>query len=238
MLLLGIATWGLYSPIWFLRRRKALNRLGGNIRVWPFVTTITLLIIAFYLYLTGDSSSRFLRWPAGIIILVQGLNVRDILENASQEEDKGRLSFVLTFIIGILYLQYKINRMDSLGARTPALGSRMLLWSAAGLGLVGFFGVMMLLTRLDSLADQVSGKIRDLPVIVEHIGSIESVDLDWTATDNESRENLLVFRIKGDKAEGMIVAEVRQNPHSGNPPHAFGRKLRTVAPALAALRRG
>jgi len=50
MIVLFILTLGLYYPVWFLRRRKALNILDSPKKLdrWPFVVCLAYFVAAFF----------------------------------------------------------------------------------------------------------------------------------------------------------------------------------------------
>ena len=60
---------------------------------------------------------------------------------------------------------------------------------------------------LDEFERQVAADIEDNPVILEHIGDIESIETDWTATGEEPGDDVFVFRLKGSKGDGLLTAE-------------------------------
>lgn len=61
---------------------------------------------------------------------------------------------------------------------------------------------------LDQVGVQVTQQIKDDPVIVEHIGTIESVDVDMFGTSEYQQEtgdsDVMVFTIQGDKGSGVL----------------------------------
>ena len=71
---------------------------------------------------------------------------------------------------------------------------------------------------------QVENELRDNPVIVEHIGNIESVKMNLQATAELIQEkqaagepvhqNVVVFDIQGDKGEGQVIITT---PPGGQP---------------------
>jgi hypothetical protein len=135
MIVLSIVTFGLYYPIWFLRRRAALNRLDSprKLRMWPFVIFIVWFVFQFMLGIAegsaprgqaiGEGAALFLnlvQLAVGILMVVQSFFTKDILEDhlAGPEDhvpsllsgDTVRLSAAMTFLFQIFYLQYVINR--------------------------------------------------------------------------------------------------------------------------------
>ena len=128
-------TVGLYLPIWFLRRRAALNRLDSprKLRRWPFVIALVWFAFQFVLgTITGSapleksigSAAAILfavsRAAVGILMIVQSFFTKDILEDHLAGPDDQvphrlfaetvKLSGVMTFFFQIFYLQYSINR--------------------------------------------------------------------------------------------------------------------------------
>jgi uncharacterized protein DUF4234 len=135
MILLSIVTFGLYFPIWFLRRRAALNRLDSprKLRLWPFVIAVTWFVFQFIVRIAAGSAPlaqaidegaalllSLVRFAVGILMLVQSFFTKDILEDhlAGPGDqvpnpllvDTVKLSGVMTFFFQIFYLQYVINR--------------------------------------------------------------------------------------------------------------------------------
>jgi hypothetical protein len=135
MIVLSIVTFGLYYPIWFLRRRAALNRLDSprKLRLWPFVIFITWFVFQFIVGIATGSATRvqaigegaalllnLVQLAVGILMLVQSFVTKDILEDhfVGPEDhipnpllvDTVKLSGVMTFLFQIFYLQYVINR--------------------------------------------------------------------------------------------------------------------------------
>jgi uncharacterized protein DUF4234 len=135
MIVLSIVTFGLYYPIWFLRRRAALNRLDSprKLRLWPFVIVITWVVLQFIVGITAGSAApeqaigagaalllNLVQLAVGILMVVQSFFTKDILEDhfvgpGDQVPnpllvDTVKLSGVMTFLFQIFYLQYVINR--------------------------------------------------------------------------------------------------------------------------------
>jgi len=143
MILLTVVTLGFYYPVWFLRRRAALNSLDSprKLEAWPF-----LLLLAYWIgmiavsFAAGDQPTEvafgpgaaavlsLVRIAVGIVTLVQCFYIKDILEDhlAGPEDaissgllsDSVQLSRALTFFFQIFYLQYAINRY--LARKQPA----------------------------------------------------------------------------------------------------------------------
>lgn len=130
-----IVTLGLYYPIWFLRRRTALNQLDSprKLRLWPFL--IYLGLFSLRVLVAGASSPlptelaigpaaalmlSLTQFVAVILMVVQCFVVKDIIEDhlagpegsvtTMSTMQRVQLSEVMTFFFGIHYLQYVINR--------------------------------------------------------------------------------------------------------------------------------
>ena len=139
MCLLTLLTAGLYQPIWFLSRRRALNNLHSRekLGVWPLAVALVALVASVCLPIVG--SIKFGSWVeaenaypplhpiillvAGIIIIVQCFKVRRILLDHLAPRQEGMFSAGIrlqheelfsrmgTFFFGIFYLQHTINGM-------------------------------------------------------------------------------------------------------------------------------
>ena len=137
-----IVTLGLYYPIWFLRRRAALNSLDSQkkLQLWPFVIYGVAFVLAFVVSFVAafrgitidpnlETLLRIVNLAVGILMLVQAFVVRHILEDhlagpdgdasSSLFVERITLSGVMTFFFQIIYLQWAINRYI---ADRPATG--------------------------------------------------------------------------------------------------------------------
>src|SRR5580765_8512215 len=72
MIVLSIVTFGLYYPIWFLRRRAALNRLDSprKLRLWPFVIVIAWFVFQFMVGIATGSTPLEQTIGAGAALLL------------------------------------------------------------------------------------------------------------------------------------------------------------------------
>ena len=139
--LLDIITLGLYPPIWFLTKRKAINRLQSEQKlgvVAPILAIIVLsisLCVSSFLCAAGLAIEGLLENPdevdsmlttmtpilcaqildlvAGVILLFPSFKVRRILDDHFNKQLHRGISFsrLWTFFFQIYYLQYKINRL-------------------------------------------------------------------------------------------------------------------------------
>jgi hypothetical protein len=134
MLLFTVLTLGLYVPIWFLRRRTALNALDSpkKLESWPFVAFLGVQLLALAIDVAAAPSPparligpgpalllTLLRLGVSILMIVLCFRTRDILEDHLTPDPAGelvhfsqrvQLSGLMTFFFSIYYLQYTINR--------------------------------------------------------------------------------------------------------------------------------
>lgn len=132
MIGLSVVTLGLYYPMWFLRRREALNLLDATrkLEIWPFslvfaYQTVSLCMAIFWSWpsfedeSTGGALWMVFRLALGVLMMIQTFFVKDILEGhlaPAHDSEPGaltvppvKLSGLLTFLFGTFYLQYHIN---------------------------------------------------------------------------------------------------------------------------------
>ncbi|MFO1094252.1 MAG: hypothetical protein U0992_13225 [Planctomycetaceae bacterium] len=77
------------------------------------------------------------------------------------------------------------------------------------------FGTMYF--GFSTIETQARPQISNNPVVIEHVGQVTSVEMDWMASIqmSQDQENTFVFDVKGDKGSGRIVAVM--DPGSRNP---------------------
>ena len=132
MIVLLVVTLGFYHPVWFLRRRGALNNLDSPVKLalWPFLVYLLFMAFAVVVSIATvdipraerpglDLTMSIGRLAVGILVLVQSFRVKRILEDhlagpgdtvAYQiGQQPVMLSGLLTFFLSIFYLQYAIN---------------------------------------------------------------------------------------------------------------------------------
>ena len=138
MILLSLVSFGLYYPIWFLRRRAAFNQLDSPRKLprWPFFVALAWFasgivvgfVAGFERALTGSGGiseeTRLIfsgvRLLVGILMLMQCFRTKEILEDhfggpgdqvpSPLLGGATTLSGVMTFFFQIFYLQYAINQ--------------------------------------------------------------------------------------------------------------------------------
>ena len=154
-----IVTGGIYIPIWFLRRRKALNELhspekiglpGLLIALFGFVGNLCIPLVGHFVWGSSVQAENNLGplhpavvLIAQIIIVVECFKVRRILLDHLAPQQEGMFSASIrfqyddmlsrmgTFFLGIYYLQYKINSLvDRLAPSAAAPGEAVPLAAA------------------------------------------------------------------------------------------------------------
>src|SRR5215831_1598986 len=96
MILLTVVTLGFYYPVWFLRRRAALNSLDSprKLEAWPFLLLLAYWIAQFGIAIAANGQPLevafgygiaallgLARIGVGIVIVVQCFYIKDILED-------------------------------------------------------------------------------------------------------------------------------------------------------------
>lgn len=130
MIVFFVVTLGLYYPIWFLRRRAALNGLDSprKLQRWPFLLVLAFFVFQLIVAIASDPEEAvgrgsllfsLVRLAVALLIVVQCFIIKDILEDhlagpgdtipSSGLSDGARLSGLMTFFFQIFYLQYVIN---------------------------------------------------------------------------------------------------------------------------------
>jgi hypothetical protein len=136
LVFLTIITFGIYYPVWFLRRRSGINSLQSKEKLGSGVFVFAIVVFSISLFVTLlsgaveglaeglgemdlmltakrlDLFSRILNLVAGITLLVQCFKVRRIFNEHFNVNLKRDIQFsgVATFFFQIYYLQYKANR--------------------------------------------------------------------------------------------------------------------------------
>ena len=130
MIVFTIFTAGFYVPIWFLRRREALNQLDSprKLAAWPFIAWIAVVAvdIAVNALIIAEVpvspaivfTLSIVRLGFAINLVVQAFKTKDILQDhltgpadgSGMFAERVQLSGLMTFFFQSLYLQYIINR--------------------------------------------------------------------------------------------------------------------------------
>jgi hypothetical protein len=141
VVVLSFLTVAIYYPVWFLRRRSALNGLHARdkLNAGVFVVAIVLFSAGLVLLVMSgalegfgeglgsrdllavskglEGFAQFLNLVAAIALLIQCFKVRRILMEHVQARTGQpiALSAAATFFLQIFYLQHKINRILGAG---------------------------------------------------------------------------------------------------------------------------
>jgi len=148
VILLTVVSLGLYYPIWFLRRKSALNTLRSSEKLGSAMPAVVLLIYVAELVLgfldaarqnygsplnpnVFESVIEFGILAAAVLLLILAFKVRRILGDHLTASHTGlfaqslalqqgsSFSGVATFFFGIFYLQYKINEFAEVWSQPP-----------------------------------------------------------------------------------------------------------------------
>ena len=124
VVLLSLLTGGLYTGLWYLRRRKSLNSLDSASKLGVTRPVILLILTTAYLVLPPDSTARTIAAFAVVLTnLAMAFTVRwmiidhlrtlitAVLPQSAGLQAQYSPSSVLTFFLNIFYLQYKINEL-------------------------------------------------------------------------------------------------------------------------------
>lgn len=60
-------------------------------------------------------------------------------------------------------------------------------------------------TTMDLAGQQVQAQVANDPVVVEHIGQVQSISMDPMAMGERNEPGVVVFRIEGSKGSGLLV---------------------------------
>jgi hypothetical protein len=93
----------------------------------------------------------------------------------------------------------------------PSNRRRYLLFGCGGCAVIAvlvviFGGWAMVKLGLDVFAGAVTADLRDNPVIIEHIGRIEELEVELQASLSTEGQDDFVFRVRGTKGSGLINA--------------------------------
>lgn len=113
LFVLTVITIGFYVPYWYLRVHRKYQLANGLI-----VLLVLLMMPAFvmHMYQYTDTSSYYAMASVivdvvlGIISVMMPFNLRSHILRSNDQLD---INPVLTFFLGIFYLQYKINEFES-----------------------------------------------------------------------------------------------------------------------------
>jgi hypothetical protein len=81
-------------------------------------------------------------------------------------------------------------------------------------GALGYFGFGLASFGMGVVAEQVKTDLRGNPVIEEHLGTITSIEVDWTASAAAEGEDEFVFDVEGPKGKGrlrVVTVTIDQN---------------------------
>lgn len=131
LILLATITLGVYVPYWYLKQKDGLNDLHTSYEVTPpmpialmalsaLMFTLTILSVVADLVLMQPYYAEVLDFIAKIInfgiwigLILLSFHVRKMLKDhhIGYHKKDVKFSWLATFFFGILYLQYKINKL-------------------------------------------------------------------------------------------------------------------------------
>jgi hypothetical protein len=94
----------------------------------------------------------------------------------------------------------------------PKKGSLLWLWILLGVGGIGMLVccgglVAVSMFGLNVMAAEVADQVRDVPAFREHIGELESLDVDFVASSAKGDEETFVYNAKGSKGTGVLTVK-------------------------------
>lgn len=121
MILLVVITYGIYIPIWFLKRIGAFKDLNSKLKLNKYIMIVILvlmvvsliLLIPSYVYMDSsigeivDQADKAIALICGLAVLAMSFDMRRIM----QDHFGIKLSGAGTFFFTMFYLQYKINEL-------------------------------------------------------------------------------------------------------------------------------
>ena len=116
VILYSVISFGIYLPVWFLKRRDAINKLQSTQKLGKGIFIFVIIAYAMNIALVLLSAYTISKWisiVAAIILIVQAFKVRRILNDHFNVYLKKDIKFSgpATFFFNIWYLQYKINKL-------------------------------------------------------------------------------------------------------------------------------
>ena len=126
VLLLTVVTFGIYAGFWLYRQNEFLGRIRPDLKVPPALGLVVLallvvsalldIVVMIHAPASLESASNGLDRITEILLLVFTFTVRGGLNKVLGvfKTDPAWFSGLWTFLFGVIYLQYKINRTRTL----------------------------------------------------------------------------------------------------------------------------
>ena len=80
------------------------------------------------------------------------------------------------------------------------VGGLISLLCCGGFGLLAYFGFGI-------VATDIRNQVRDHPIVVEHIGEVESFEMNFTESAATNDDSTFVYEMKGTKGSGVLTAK-------------------------------
>jgi hypothetical protein len=103
-----------------------------------------------------------------------------------------------SFVINSVNSEVAPRRRPALPWIIGGIVTLVMLLAVASIGGVVWLG-------LNTFHEQAETAIRADPVVVDALGSITNVELDFTATGNAEGEEEFAYRVTGERASGLLV---------------------------------
>ncbi len=113
VVLLSLITFGFYTPFWFIKNQ--VIRKAGTIWIVLFTFFLTLSFYV-HLYLYAESNAFGLAVWLTVDLLTIALGIANAMNFRTiilKENPKTEINPFLTFLLGIFYLQYQINKLGN-----------------------------------------------------------------------------------------------------------------------------
>ena len=68
-------------------------------------------------------------------------------------------------------------------------------------------GVAFLYFGMQVFSEEIANELRDNPTLIEHVGNVESFEIDWIGSAAADGESVFLFDVKGSKADGVVTCE-------------------------------
>ncbi len=110
---------------------------------------------------------------------------------------------------------YAPSGIPAFGPQSPK-SSNTWLWVLLGLGVMSFLccgGIVagVAIFGMNIVAQEVADQVRDNPKFREHIGELQSLDVDWVATSAKNDQETFVYTAQGDKGSGVLTVKQEQD---------------------------
>src|SRR5262245_25896438 len=126
VVLLTLVSGGFYRGIWYLRRRKELNALDSVDKIGVLGPAILLMLLVFHRVVPEGSAAKIIAVLAiNLANMIMSFRVRSMIADHARSlitalarntgsQERYEPSFLLTLLLDVFYLQYKINELNKM----------------------------------------------------------------------------------------------------------------------------